>query len=182
MDPNDMATSDINPPDMNDIYEMIVNSNKRKLNILEFSSTEIINDLKIIAIDKLLNNIPNYKGKQLSTYLQNLKSNIETLINSMVSNKKLEGILQNKVVMNALIAQLYVCVEIIIAALFEYSKDKKLNFKNYLMKIKKELNVVETKKVKSDEIEEDSEYETSDDEEEAFLLSFFSSYAFFELS
>jgi len=173
--------------DINKVFMNITNNN----NLIAFSSNKIINDLKIIAIDELIKKkINNYKGKKLIDFLTTLKLSMEKIIESMTNKNTTPTITKDKTVSNALMAQLHVTKHIIVDFLFEYSKNKKLDFYVYLNNIKKLiLNTTTTTKKRKitnikyksnkyqkndkltsnkeeDEEDEDEEDDEEDDEEE----------------
>ena len=143
----------MNPPDIKDFFEMFSSD-------IVFSGNEIIDDLKLIAIDQLLTKIPNYKGTKLSDFLECLKLSIEKLIEKLSSDSKSNTLFKNKSMLSALLAQMYVTKQVLITLLFEYSKNKKLDMKKYLSEMKSTIN-----KSENQGYEEDSTYETSDDED-----------------
>jgi endopeptidase La len=145
-----MTYYDMNPPDIKDFFEMLANND----NDIVFSGNEIIDDLKIIAIDQLLTKIPNYKGKKLSDFLECLKLSVEKMIETLSSDAKSNKLFKDKSMLSALLAQMYVTKQVLMTLLFEYSKNKKLNLKEYLSEMKSSIN----------KYEEDSDYESSDDE------------------
>ena len=122
-----MTNYDMNPPDIKDFFEMLANND----NDIVFSGNEIIDDLKIIAIDQLLTKIPNYKGKKLSDFLECLKLSVEKMIETLSSDSKSNKLFKDKSMLSALLAQMYVTKQVLMTLLFEYSKNKKLNLKEY---------------------------------------------------
>ena len=145
-----MINYDMNPPDIKDFFEMLANND----NDIVFSGNEIIDDLKIIAIDQLLTKIPDYKGKKLSDFLECLKLSVEKMIETLSSDSKSNKLFKDKSMLSALLAQMYVTKQVLMTLLFEYSKNKKLNLKEYLSEMKSSIT----------KYEEDSDYESSDDE------------------
>jgi len=152
-----MTDYDMNPPDIKDFFEMIANNS----NDIIFSGNEIINELKLIAIDQLQTKIPNYKGKKLSEFLECLKQSVEKMIETLSSDSKSNKLFKDKSMLSALLAQMYVTKQVVMTILFEYSKDKKLNLKKFLSEMKSTIS----SSCKS-EYEEESQYESSDDEED----------------
>jgi len=144
----------INPPNLKDI---LLNKNNQ---FIEFSSNQIINELKVNAVDKLINCMSDkVKGKKLNIFLKNLKKIIDELIKTMIEDENTKNIKDKKTI-NALLAQLYVTNELITTSLFEYSKNKNFNFIKFLNNVKKDCKNLNNK----DDIEDDSSYESSDDE------------------
>ena len=133
----------MNPPDIEDFMKTLQDDS------IVFSGNEIIDDLKLITIDQLLNKIPNYKGKNLLNFFECLKDSIQKMIEKLNSKSKSNKILKDKSMFNALLAQMHVTKQIVVSILFNYSKDKKLDLKKFLTEMKKSIINEESKKRKN---------------------------------
>ena len=154
---------------MNPHFEDIVKMFSKNKPIFEFSSNEIINELKIIAIDEIIKKYSIYSGKHLYNHLLELKNTLNNLIENMTNDIKTNNKIKDKTILNAFIAEMYVTNNIISDMLFEYSKNKKINFIDYLNNIKKSITDPTNKRKRTDDDNENKlknrkkEYDDNDD-------------------
>jgi ATP-dependent Lon protease len=181
--------------DTDDIIKMLTKS--KNTTFIEFSSEDVINDLRLIAIKTLQKNLKKIKNENLPIYITNLKDIIDKLIISMKNDKKTKNIVKNDVVIDALVAQLSVTSTLLGEGIENYNSNNNdyFNFKSYLEIIKTYLNTEvktnkkrnikssnssnkkqrkeieqEEKELDEEENEEDFDEEFEEDEEEEIYL------------
>jgi ATP-dependent Lon protease len=118
--------------DFNDIM-----NNKRK-GVLVFESEHFIDQLKLMAVDKLRNFFSDYKGADYINHLNNFKKQLNTMkITFEKFNSKNKGI--KKISFDIINIEVQICIETITKYNNEYSKNKKLTFEKFLLKEETEL-------------------------------------------
>ena len=107
--------------------DFIDKSNKRSRDVLEFSTVNIIDDLKNDTIEKLQNFSPNIKGKESIKFLNKLKYDISIIL-STFSNI-------NDMNVNCLKIQLTLCIDILEKVLIQVKTNKNLSLSKCFDKI-----------------------------------------------
>jgi endopeptidase La len=107
--------------------DFIDKSNKRTRDVLEFSTVNIIDDLKNDTIEKLQNFSPDIKGKESIKFLNKLKYDISIIL-STFSNI-------NDMNVNCLKIQLTLCIDILEKVLIQVKTNKNLSLSKCFDKI-----------------------------------------------
>ena len=122
----------INPPNINDII-----NKKQKFNHFDLSSDNIINDIKLDIINKIIDMNIKLKGSELKKWITDFNNNLSNIIKSFDTDKKIINIFKNNI--NQLIIiklQLSLFIEI----LKEIKINKTFNLNKYLNTYKKQLS------------------------------------------
>lgn len=146
--------------------DFIDTSNKRNRDILEFSSVNIIDDLKNDTIEKLQNFSPNIKGNESVKFLNKLKHDISIILSTFNNT--------NDININCLKVQLSLCVDILEKVLIEVKINKNLslhkcfdrinnNVKPNSKKIKNSKNILDYIKKEEGASEDDASDDFIDD-------------------
>ena len=107
--------------------DFIDTSNKRNRDILEFSSVNIIDDLKNDTIEKLQKFSPNIKGNESVKFLNKLKHDISIILSTFNNI--------NDININCLKVQLSLCIDILEKVLIEVKINKNLSLHKCFVKI-----------------------------------------------
>lgn len=122
--------------DISDFFDDL--NNKRKSNYIKFSADDIVNDMKLMGINKLKKFCKDYNSKELTNFINVFKTNIIKIIKTL---EKIEAKNTHmKTVNSCLVVQLQICIDFINEYKKKNSKDKKLNFIKYLNEKEKEIN------------------------------------------
>jgi ATP-dependent Lon protease len=144
---------------MNPPFEDIINNISTNCNpVFNFSNIQIINQLKLIAIDELLKQYSDFTGQKLDKHLNNLKTTLSYLLKRIEKDKQIK----DKVILNAFITEIHVTEDLINDALNKYLEDNNFNFKEYLNNLKKSItdndkNIKKRKRADSETIDNEEE-------------------------
>jgi len=163
-----------NNPDLDDLLVSLLSNKRKRKDSFIISSDDVVNDIKIICIDRLIPFVKELKANHLNSreIIKNL-NNLEEMIEAMKISME-DGNNEHSAEKKSIFVLFSIHLELLKELKMEYLKNgRKFNPIHFLNNKKKKLlesdvnfKQNKNKKQKKDEYESDSEDETSEEEED----------------